>query len=135
MSVIVNKMDGQLDGLESFFKSYKERLEAAASTNANRAEVLMKSARRRRIMKRNMEEKLARTMRDIVSRLEASSGNVSDPTADPDYKLYDALRKTFNAYDRDGNAELGWPEYQEAWNFLELGGTPNEIKKAFDAVE
>ena len=42
---------------------------------------------------------------------------------------------TFNAFDRDGNAELGWSEYLEAWKFLNQPGSDEDIKRAFDAVD
>jgi Ca2+-binding EF-hand superfamily protein len=42
---------------------------------------------------------------------------------------------TFNAFDKDGNAELGYPEYVEAWKFLGQPGTERQIKQAFDSVD
>merc|ERR1712038_1484395 len=45
------------------------------------------------------------------------------------------LKDTFNAFDKDGNAELGYPEYQEAWKFLGQPGTDADIKAAFDSVD
>jgi Ca2+-binding EF-hand superfamily protein len=38
-------------------------------------------------------------------------------------------------FDRDGNAELGFPEYNEAWRFLSQPGNDSDIKKAFDSVD
>eukprot|EP00492_Amphilonche_elongata_P002110 TRINITY_DN2396_c0_g1_i1.p1 TRINITY_DN2396_c0_g1~~TRINITY_DN2396_c0_g1_i1.p1 ORF type:complete len:195 (-),score=42.39 TRINITY_DN2396_c0_g1_i1:71-655(-) len=52
-----------------------------------------------------------------------------------EYKLYKTLEDTFNAFDRDGNAELGWKEYLEAWRFLDQPGTDSDVKRAFDAVD
>jgi Ca2+-binding EF-hand superfamily protein len=49
--------------------------------------------------------------------------------------MYKTLKDTFNAFDKDGNAELGYPEYQEAWKFLGQPGTDEDIKKAFDSVD
>merc|ERR1711953_309040 len=48
---------------------------------------------------------------------------------------YKTLKDTFNAFDKDGNAELGFPEYQEAWKFLGQPGTNEDIKNAFDSVD
>ena len=45
------------------------------------------------------------------------------------------MKDTFNAFDKDGNAELGYPEYHEAWKFLNRPGSDNEIKNAFDSVD
>ena len=43
--------------------------------------------------------------------------------------------ETFNAFDKDGNGELGFPEYVEAWKFLNQPGSQEEIKAAFDSVD
>jgi Ca2+-binding EF-hand superfamily protein len=45
------------------------------------------------------------------------------------------LTDKFNAFDKDGNAELGYPEYVEAWKFLQQPGTVKQIKQAFDSVD
>jgi len=38
---------------------------------------------------------------------------------------------TFNAFDKDGSAQLEYPEYVEAWKFLDQPGTDAaDIKKA-----
>ena len=44
------------------------------------------------------------------------------------------LKDTFNAFDADGSAELGFPEYKEAWKFLNRPGTDADIKNAFLSV-
>ena len=48
---------------------------------------------------------------------------------------YQQLRDTFNAFDRDGNAEMGYNEFIEAWKFLGRSGGQAEIKKSFDSVD
>ena len=48
---------------------------------------------------------------------------------------YKTLKDTFNAFDADGSAELGFPEYREAWKFLQRPGDDNEIKMYFDSVD
>jgi Ca2+-binding EF-hand superfamily protein len=45
------------------------------------------------------------------------------------------LKDTFNAFDRDGSAELQYPEYLESWRFLNQPGTDADIKKQFDGVD
>jgi len=45
------------------------------------------------------------------------------------------LCDTFKAFDRDNNATLQFPEYQEAWRFMSLPGDAQAAKKAFDAVD
>merc|ERR1719204_1563240 len=49
--------------------------------------------------------------------------------------MYKTLKDTFNAFDKDGNAELGYPEYNEAWKFLGQPGGEADIKRAFDSVD
>ena len=50
-------------------------------------------------------------------------------------KLYNTLKDKFNAFDKDESAQLGFPEYIEAWKVLEQPGTNEDIKKAFDSVD
>ena len=33
--------------------------------------------------------------------------------------MYKSLRDTFNAFDKDGSTQLGYPEYVEAWKFFD----------------
>ena len=39
------------------------------------------------------------------------------------------LLETFNAFDGDGSAQMGFPEYKEAWKFLNRPGDEAEVKK------
>ena len=41
---------------------------------------------------------------------------------------FNTLVDTFNAVDKDGNAEWGYPEYVEAWKFLWQAGDDKAIK-------
>merc|ERR1711937_236651 len=52
-----------------------------------------------------------------------------------EYVVFTTLGDTFNAFDKDGNAELQYPEYMEAWKFLQQPGSDADIKKAFDMVD
>jgi len=45
------------------------------------------------------------------------------------------LKDTFNAFDKDGSAELAFAEYSEAWKFLGQPGNDADIKRAFDSVD
>ena len=49
--------------------------------------------------------------------------------------MYNTLKDTFNAFDKDGSAQLGFPEYVESWKFLDRPGSDADIKKAFDSVD
>eukprot|EP00492_Amphilonche_elongata_P002513 TRINITY_DN276_c0_g1_i6.p1 TRINITY_DN276_c0_g1~~TRINITY_DN276_c0_g1_i6.p1 ORF type:complete len:227 (-),score=64.66 TRINITY_DN276_c0_g1_i6:327-965(-) len=56
-------------------------------------------------------------------------------TQDDGLKMFQQLKDTFNAFDKDGNGELGYPEYNEAWKFLGQPGDDSKIKAAFDGVD
>merc|ERR1712048_70788 len=139
LTVILSQMDGKLDGLEGIFKAYKERLEKAkqdALDNLNNQKHLLErfqaTARRRRLMKKRWEEEIAKMTRQLVEKLDESERNANN---EKDFELYTTLKDTFNAFDKDGNAELGYPEYKEAWKFLAQPGTEKDIKAAFDSVD
>eukprot|EP00494_Astrolonche_serrata_P032819 UN33088 len=86
-------------------------------------------------MKKNWEENIAKMTKSIIEKLAAIS-TVKVPTKDPEQeKMYKTLRDTFDAFDKDGSAQLGFPEYCEAWRFLQRPGTDADIKKCFDSVD
>ena len=64
-----------------------------------------------------------------VSSVEVPQRNMKDE------KTYQTLKDTFDAFDRDGSAELGYPEYVESWKFLNRNGSEAEIKRTIDAVD
>merc|ERR1712156_1038562 len=84
-------------------------------------------------MKKEYEERIRECTSSLVVQLKdiAGEAQVNDEGA----KMYKTLKDTFNAFDNDGSAELGFPEYVEAWKFLGLQGKDSEIKKAFDSVD
>jgi Ca2+-binding EF-hand superfamily protein len=49
--------------------------------------------------------------------------------------LSNTLKDTFNAFDKDGSGEMGFPEYCEAWAFLGRGGSEEEIKTVWNSVD
>merc|ERR1712048_297229 len=69
----------------------------------------------------------------LVVKLKEIAGE--EVVEDDGLKMYKTLKDTFNAFDKDGNAELGYPEYNEAWKFLGRQGSEADIKKAFDSVD
>merc|ERR1719204_689096 len=72
-------------------------------------------------------------MRVLVTKMcEVNGETPSDPEG---AQFYKTLADTFNAFDKDGNAELQFPEYMEAWKFLNQPGTDRDIKNAFDSVD
>lgn len=99
---------------------------------ADQFEAFQKSANRRRLMKQQWEENIAVLTKSIIGKLSQLS-QVEVPKKDPEQeKMYNTLRDTFDAFDKDGSAQLGFEEYQEAWRFLNRPGTDADIKRAFD---
>jgi Ca2+-binding EF-hand superfamily protein len=145
-SVDTNK-SGEVD-LEEFIQAVKSERMAEFSlqkvldtmgvkyaTAEQRYEAFKKATARRRLMKKQMEENIRTTTKDIISKL----ANVSEkPIPQRDIqgeKQYKTLRDTFDAFDKDGSAELGYNEFVESWRFLNRPGTEAEIKQAFDGVD
>ena len=81
------------------------------------------------MMKKQMEAKLADMAEKLVLQIEGEKKNTEEA------QMYKTIKDTFNAFDVDGNAELQFPEYREAWKFLQQPGTDDDIKKAFDSVD
>ena len=50
-------------------------------------------------------------------------------------KIYKTLVDTFNAFDNDCSAELGFSEHKDAWKFLGRPGSDEEIAKGFSSVD
>ena len=91
--------------------------------------------KRRRLMKAKMEGNIAKNTKEIISKLNSMSDK-EIPTRDPEKeKSYNTLKDTFNGFDADGSAQLGFPEYQETWKFLGRPGDYNAIKQTFDSVD
>merc|ERR1712083_755943 len=84
-------------------------------------------------MKKQMEESIRTNLSVLVGKMKEVQG---EEAANTDESLfYKTLVDTFNAFDKDGNAELGYPEYNEAWKFLQQPGNDQDIKNAFDSVD
>ena len=116
LSVILSQMDGKLEGLEGIFTEYRNGLAQAKEEAAKRmaegeASYLnfQATTRRRRMLKKKMEEQIAIQMRTIVRKLKTLNGDLLADEEDEEFKLYCTLQDTFNAFDRDGNAELQYP--------------------------
>ena len=85
-------------------------------------------------MKKQNEQKIAEFVSQLVLILQEMT-TVTDDRNPEERKLYVTVKDTFNAFDRDGNAELAFPEYYEAWKFLGQPGSDDQIKQAFDSVD
>merc|ERR1711972_741277 len=52
-----------------------------------------------------------------------------------DEEITKHLTEAFNKFDEDRSGQLGLWEFQQAWFFLGLKGTEEEIKEAFKGVD
>ena len=85
LSVILEQMDGQLDGLEDIFVDYQNKLEqarreAAANMEQDKDKFLKYQAtvRRRRALKKQYEDNIAKFARELVVKLRGSSEDDGD---------------------------------------------------------
>merc|ERR1712054_79691 len=93
------------------------------------------TVKRRRLMKKEYEDQLASMSATMIDKLCALLGR-DKPEKDAEAeKLWNTLKDTFNAFDKDGSLELGYPEYVDAWKFLGRGNDENEIKAVWDSVD
>ena len=86
-------------------------------------------------MKKQWEENLRLLSRELIDKLSSISNKPVPKRDENKEKMYSTLRDTFNAFDKDGSAELGYSEYMEAWKFLNQPGTERDIKRTFDSVD
>jgi hypothetical protein len=71
-------------------------------------EAFRKSQDRRRLMKKTWEENIATISKSIIEKLCAIS-HVQPPQKDPEeVKVYNTLKDTFDAFDKDGSLLGGW---------------------------
>jgi hypothetical protein len=78
-----------------------------------------------------MQEKIEKSTHQLVRQLREIQG--VDTSGDAEgHEMYKTLKDTFNAFDRDGNAEMQYLEYVESWKFLNQPGSEADIKRAFD---
>ena len=76
MSVIIGKMDGQLEGMEDVFGDYKRKLQAAQKASSEdmkmseeKFKAFQQAARRRRILKRKNKEDVQELVRKLIKDL------------------------------------------------------------------
>ena len=114
----------------NFFKTHVlNKMGVQYSDAQSQYEAFKKTAARRRLMKKTYEENVRKFSREIIEKLTAVT-DVTPPQRDPKMEAqYNTLRDTFDAFDKDGSAELGYPEYVEAWKFLNRPGGEREIKR------
>jgi hypothetical protein len=94
------------------------------------------SSARRRLLKKEMDEQLEVRLRLVIDKLQELTGASSNgQNRNKLTETYQTLKDTFNAFDGDGSAELGYPEYQEAWKLLKQPADPQLMKNSFDGVD
>eukprot|EP00492_Amphilonche_elongata_P002328 TRINITY_DN258_c0_g1_i1.p2 TRINITY_DN258_c0_g1~~TRINITY_DN258_c0_g1_i1.p2 ORF type:complete len:121 (+),score=29.38 TRINITY_DN258_c0_g1_i1:430-792(+) len=108
-----------------------DKLGVNYATSEQKYAAFKKAQDRRRLLKKTWDENVRTLTTSIINQLSAISDT---PIPEKDAALeaqYKTLRDTFDAFDKDGSAELGFEEYVEAWKFLGQGRTsPNqEIKR------
>jgi hypothetical protein len=120
LNVLVQNMDGQLEGMDEIFKDYQRKLAAAEKQNGAAMQIseerfakFQAASRKRKLLKRKNEQKIAELVQHLAKQLGEMTGKPTNADTQ-EYKTYKTLQDTFNAFDRDGNAELGWSEYLEA---------------------
>merc|ERR550534_1623278 len=97
----------------------------------------MKATMRRRAQKaQEIQAEVAKLLQVLLDKVIDKTDGHSIINRDPaKQQLFNDLNDTFKAFDRDNNATLQFPEYQEAWRFLNLPGDANAAKNAFDNVD
>merc|ERR550519_234554 len=97
-------------------------------SNADQYAAFAAAQKRRRIMKKEYEDNVAKVTKEIIAKLSDLS-DAEVPKKDPKHEQqYQTLRDTFDAFDKDGSLELGYEEYRESWKFLNRPGSDSEIK-------
>merc|ERR1740123_2252782 len=125
IQAVMGSIGVELDSILAKFQSNKGDFDAMRATMRRRAQKA----------KENQEavaKLLQQLMEKVVDKTEGHSVVKRDPSKQ---RLFNDLNDTFKAFDRDNNATLQYPEYQEAWRFLNLPGDNNAAKKAFDSVD
>jgi len=126
LSVLLTQMDGHLEWMDGFFETYKERVEKAKNeaeagrmSAQERYRALQKTARRRRLMKKQTEEKIGRLTPELIITLRKLQGEEIMEDEDEKLTFYNTLKDTFNAFGK----------------FLNQPGNQEEIKADLDSVD
>merc|ERR1719210_1924126 len=124
MKVIASNMENSIDSLADYMKNFKQRYENAMAT-----------AKRRRAMRAKFVNRLMQRAGELLEKLEQVDTDTKTTKDEKGAKFYRQLMETFDAFDKDGNGELQFPEYTSAWRFLNQPGSDRDIKQAFDGVD
>jgi len=124
MKVIASNMEGAIDSLGAYMADFQHRYETALA-----------KAKRRRQNRKKFLERLMQRSNELLAKLEAANSDGVAVGDEEGAKFYKQLNDTYDAFDKDGSGELGYPEYNAAWRFLGQRGTDRDIKNAFDTVD
>jgi hypothetical protein len=98
-------LDEHLDGLESIFDKYRQKLEQICSEALSGSHLT--TVRRRQVLQKQMQEKIEQNTHALVVQLQEMQG--IEQSSDAGHSMYKTLKDTFNAFDRDGSAEMQYP--------------------------
>merc|ERR1712051_806323 len=125
IQAVMGSIGVELDSILAKFQSNKGDFDAMRATMRRRAQKAKEN-----------QEAVARLLQQLMEKVVDKTDGHSIVKRDPSkQQLFNDLNDTFKAFDRDNNATLQYPEYQEAWRFLNLPGDNNAAKKAFDSVD
>merc|ERR1712141_65780 len=125
IQAVMGSIGVELDSILAKFQSNKGDYEAMRATMRRRAQKAMEN-------QEAVAKLLQQLMEKVIDKTEGHSIINRDPAKQ---QLFNDSNDTFKAFDRDNNATLQFPEYQEAWRFLNLPGDANAAKQAFDNVD
>merc|ERR1719461_2459226 len=124
MKVIASNMENSIDSLATYMQNFQERYDNAVAT-----------ARRRRKMRAQFQNRLMQRSNELLDKLEDANSDEANERDVEGAKFYRQLMETFDAFDKDGNGELQFPEYTAAWRFLSQPGSSTDIRNAFNSVD
>merc|ERR1719210_1711534 len=101
MKVIASNMENSIDSLADYMKNFKQRYENAMAT-----------AKRRRAMRAKFVNRLMQRAGELLNKLESVDSDTKVAKDEEGAKFYRQLMETFDAFDKDGNGELQFPEYR-----------------------
>merc|ERR1719350_1949633 len=111
MKVIASNMENSIDSLADYMNS-KQRYENAMAT-----------VKRRRALRAKFVNRLMQRAGELLEKLESVDADTKVAKDEKGAKFYRQLMETFDAFDKDGNGELQFPEYTAAWRFLNQPGS------------
>ena len=97
---VLSKMGVQLNNLDGQYDRFKA------------------TEQRRRLLKKTWEDNIEKLTKKIIKKLSIVTQTSIAEKNPEKAKLYKTLKDTFDAFDKDGSAELGFDEYTDSWKFL-----------------